>query len=154
MEALGHIRTDWITRRVHVTAPRLIVLPGEHIDECEAVLAGARNPDLLEELKYLAGINNLRFSKEEIGIDFPERIALKGSIDALKKAAHACRSFTLAIADDPMTPDAWRLLSRVLPLRSTIQNLREKTNGIGKGEPTPSAEVSIQTPALLRLGNP
>lgn len=141
LEGLGHIRTDWKTRRVHVMAPRLIVLPGEHIDECEAVLAGARNPVLLDELKSWAEIKNLSFSQMEIGSGFPERITLKGSFKDLKVAALECRSFPLGIADDPVTPDAWRLLSSVIPLHSIIQNLREKTTGFGEGEPEPSAEV-------------
>jgi hypothetical protein len=141
LEGLGHIRTDWKSRRVHVIAPRLILLPCEQRDECEAVLVGARNPVLLDELKSWAEIKNLNFSQKEIGEGFPERITLKGSFKDLKIATHECRSFPLEIADDPMTPDAWRLLCSVVPLQSIIQNLRGKTTGIGEGEPAPSAEV-------------
>jgi len=141
LEGLGHIRTDWNKRRVYVMSPRLILLPRQQIAECEVVLAGARNPVLLEELKSWARIKNLSFSQEEIGSGFPERVALKGSFNDIKAAAFDCRSFELGIASEPLSPDAWHLLSSVIPLQSIIQNLRKKTNDIGGWEEVLSAEV-------------
>lgn len=141
LEGLGHACADREGGKIHVCAPRLVVLPRMAEDRCVAVLAGARSGDLLEELDYLAGNRSVKIESTSLGDGFPDRITLTGAANALKEVASNCYSLPVEIASDPTTPDAWRLLCSVPSLRAIIGGLTQETTGYSKGEPEPSAEV-------------
>jgi hypothetical protein len=141
MEGLGHACHDRDANRIHVLAPRLVSLPCEEKAFCIAVLAGARNADLLSELDYLANARGVTIEHMSLGESLPERITLKGTAESLRYIARNCSSLPLEIANDPSTPDAWRMLSSVPTLQSIIRGVTIETTGISRGEPHESAEV-------------
>ena len=141
LEGLGHARTEQGDRKIHALAPRLVSLPRDERGVCVTVLAGARNADLVSELKYLSQIRGIHIESEELGSGFPERIALKGSAAALRDIAGHCNSLPLEIADDPTIPDAWRLLASSPSLQSIIRGFIEPEVGVGQGDPQMAAEV-------------
>lgn len=144
LEGLGHARVDWESRRIHALSPRLVALPREDEHLCSVVLAGARSTDLLNELSCLASNGGVKMDRMPLGQGLPDRVTLRGNSCALKEVASKCRSMAVEISDDPTTPDAWRLLSKVKDVREVIRDLIQEKINTSQGEP----------PAMAKMFNP
>lgn len=141
LEGLGHIEIDRENGKINVLAPRLVALPRQNENQCLAVLAGARSDDLVSELEHLASARGISIERASLGEACPERITIMGPADGLKDLARAFASLPVEIANDPWTPDAWRLLCSVPSLQSIIEGFTQEPTGYANEEPPLSAEV-------------
>jgi hypothetical protein len=139
LEGLGHAIKDRL--RVHALAPRLVVLPRVSEAGATVVLAGARNPGVVSDLKEQASKLGMDFDCSSLGKGIPERISLSGDPSRLKILMSEMKKFPLEIADDLTIPDAWRLLASIQSLRERVRAITSNMTGLATGEPPEDAEV-------------
>lgn len=122
LDALGHCEFDFGKRCVYACPPVLVLVPGFGLPK--AVLAGARNPDLIKHIKAFASLNkdSVRFDSIPQKIRYsllPQAIYLEAiSKDLLEGAAvKAGISFKLE------EPVAWRLINFSSDMDTIKQNI-------------------------------
>ena len=143
LEGLGHIRCVYgKVREAQALAPRLCMLPGGTLTNCQSVLTGARTLQLVARLHSLCGKHGVKSESESLPDGLPEQIRLTGRYEALKSLASELH---IDVGDDPFMPDAWRLLHILAPMRERLGSLLEQPTGY-QTIPRPNASDHVYDP--------
>jgi hypothetical protein len=122
LEGLGYLKAGYENvREVRVLSPRLCLLPEGSMENCQAILSGARTERLTgDQLSHVCTTANVKISRNDFRKDIPQRIVLTGSYLALTRVAEKLQ---IDIGDDPSVPDSWRLLHQAHTLRRRIEHM-------------------------------
>ncbi|MDA8142732.1 MAG: hypothetical protein M0T81_01970 [Thermoplasmatales archaeon] len=116
LDSLGYCEFDFEKRKVFMCPPSLVRLPSPGLPK--AVLVGARNPSLINNLKSAVRMeygNAIFYNipQRRFAIDIPALICIEADkIETLQKISESCR-----INSDLKTPASWKLANTSEELR-------------------------------------